>query len=445
MTKRGETKGNRYLFKTNYIFDVSVSDIFSHLFSGACLVLTRSSFDPTEVAELIERHCINACHFVPSQFRIWHEEKSSSKILEQVYFSGETLTKLQLECIDFRQTRVVNYYGPTETGEVSSYLTQSVKDQGVIGQPFPGTQLYVLGTDLEPVPIGAPGELYIGGAGLARGYLNRPELTQERFIANPFASEADKAKGYTRLYQSGDVVRWLADGNLEYLGRNDGQVKIRGHRIELGEIEQALSQLADVQQAVVIAREREGNRYLAAYVVPMSATSFDTEALRRALSARLPGYMVPSTVTQIKQVPLTLNGKLDRGALPAPTLVDTEAYVAPRSALEGQLCDIWQTVLGLEQVGIRDNFFRIGGNSITAIKLTATMHKVLGKEVPLSLLFTQPNVEALSKQINNDLQNSLLKKLTPFSIDKPSLFMIHPAEAGCEVYSDLALGIADEF
>ncbi|WP_340613218.1 phosphopantetheine-binding protein [Xenorhabdus thailandensis] len=263
-----------------------------------------------------------------------------------------------------------------------------------IGKAINNARLYVLDSHGHLSPVGAPGELYIGGAGLARGYLNQPELTAECFVANPFATAEDKALGYTRLYRTGDLVRWQPDGNLEYLGRNDFQVKIRGYRIELGEIETALTLHPQVKQAVVIDREHNGHKVLAAYLVTEEELSDDS--LTEHLSSRLPEYMLPASFTRIETVPLTLNGKLDRRALPEPVWGDRNSYVAPRNALETQLCAIWQDVLGLERIGIEDNFFRIGGDSIVSIQLVSKLRQA-GFSLQVKSIFEAPTVARLAQ------------------------------------------------
>ncbi|RXE96138.1 phosphopantetheine-binding protein, partial [Pseudoalteromonas sp. PS5] len=237
--------------------------------------------------------------------------------------------------------------------------------------------------------IGAPGELYISGLGVARGYLNRPELNAERFIDNPFSHDP----GHNKLYKTGDLARFLDNGDLVYLGRNDEQVKIRGYRVELGEIAAAIANQQGVQNAVVIDVPAPQGKALAAYLVAES--TFEITELKLALSAVLPEYMVPSHFILVEHIPLTGNGKLDRKALPAPELQADNLYVAPRNALETQLCEIWQQVLGLEQVGIEDNFFQIGGDSISAIRLMNACNKELDLNIPISALFEHTHIAAI--------------------------------------------------
>jgi acyl carrier protein len=273
-----------------------------------------------------------------------------------------------------------------------------------IGRPIANTQIYLLDAELQPVAIGIPGQLYLGGDGLARGYLNRPDLTAAAFIPNHFNN-----KPGSHLYKTGDLCRYLADGNIEFLGRVDNQVKIRGYRIELGEIEAALCQHLQVSEAVVIVREDiPGDKHLAAYVVPDSIhktselPNLKSSELRQFLKHKLPGYMVPATYTVLESLPLTPNGKVDRRALPkidADSEDLTENYVAPRTDIEEVLGKIWAKVLGKQQVSIYDNFFELGGHSLLATQLVSRIRDALQVELPVSNLFEAPTVASLAKYI----------------------------------------------
>ncbi|MDU8458405.1 non-ribosomal peptide synthetase [Pseudomonas syringae group sp. J254-4] len=290
-----------------------------------------------------------------------------------------------------RRYAVVNNYGPTETTVVATSGQVLANGSLHIGGPIANTQVYVLDEQLQPMPVGVPGELYIGGAGVARGYLNQPQLTEERFVADPF-SNVEQA----RMYRSGDLVRWNADGTLDYLGRNDDQVKIRGMRIELGEIEAMLASLEGVKDAVVLVRDL----HLLAWFTETSAV--DTDALAPAMRARLPGYMVPRAFTRLAALPLTANGKLDRRALPDPdpAYLLGQAYEAPQSEVEIAMAAIWAQVLGVERVGRHDNFFELGGHSLLAVNLVEQLRKA-GLTADVHALLSQPTLAALAAWQND--------------------------------------------
>jgi non-ribosomal peptide synthetase component F len=290
-----------------------------------------------------------------------------------------------------------NLYGPTETTIWST--VQRVVDTAVasvpIGKPIANTTVYVVDENLRLVPRGVSGELLIGGDGLARGYWKRPELTAERFIESPFHAGQ-------KLYRTGDQVRWRYDGTLEYLGRGDTQVKVRGHRIELGEIEAVLEQQSDIQQAVVVVREDvPGDQRLTAYIVPRRGANIEVRDLREALSAKLPEYMVPPSYMMLDALPLTPNKKVDRKALPAPNVSagasGTSGYMAPGSEFEQRIADIWRQVLRVERVGVRDNFFDLGGHSLLVVQLQSRLAEAFQMQVSLVELFQYPTVGALAK------------------------------------------------
>jgi alpha-ketoglutarate-dependent taurine dioxygenase/acyl carrier protein len=311
-------------------------------------------------------------------------------------------------------TRLINEYGPTETVvgccvyEVSTHTSLS----GVvsIGRPIANTQIYLLDQHLQPVPIGVPGELHIGGDGLARGYLNRPELTDEKFVSNPYNPG-------TRLYKTCDLARYLPDGNIEYLGRIDHQVKIRGFRIELGEIEACLSQHPEVREAVLVAREDvSGSKRLIAYIVPQEKPGSTVSELRSFLKQKLPDYMVPSAFVMLDSLPLTPNGKVDRRALPVPDRTRIEAektFTSPRTPIEEVLAGIWAQVLGCESVGIHDNFFELGGHSLLATQIIGRLRSVFQVELPLRCLFESPTIAGLAKSIEATMKAGQKLKAPP--------------------------------
>jgi acyl carrier protein len=280
-----------------------------------------------------------------------------------------------------------------------------------IGRPIPNTQAYILDDHLNPVPIGVPGELHVGGAGLARGYLNRPELTAEKFMPHPFSSEPG-----ARLYKTGDLARYRPDGAIEFLGRGDNQVKIRGYRIELGEIEAVLAQHPALQEAVVLARDDvPGDRRLVAYVVPRPDVPLPSaDELRQSLQQRLPAYMVPAAFVPLEALPLTPNGKVDRKALPPPdrSRAAQEALVAPRTPAEDLLAAIWADVLQVEQVGIYDNFFELGGHSLLATQVISRVRKALQVEVPVRRIFEAPTLAELAAVVR-ELQANGARRQVP--------------------------------
>lgn len=344
------------------------------------------------------------------------------------------------------RVRLINAYGPTEAAitatayEITPRFDEDTDLQKVpIGRPLANREIYILDRYGNPVPVGVPGELYIGGAGLARGYLNRPDLTAEKFIPNPFSREPG-----ARLYKSGDLARYRLDGNIDFLGRVDNQVKIRGFRIELEEIEAALGQHLAVREAVVLAREEApGDRQLIAYVVPRQEERPTTDDLRGFLKHKLPGYMVPAVFVPLDAMPLMPSGKVDRRALPAPKGIRPElekAFVAPRDALEVQLAHLWEEVLNVRPIGVRDNFFELGGHSLTAVRLFALIENRLGKRLPLAAVFQGATVEHLAtifRQHANSAPQSSLVAIQPGGSKRP-LFLIHPAGGHVFPYVHLA-------
>ncbi|MCJ8269403.1 MAG: condensation domain-containing protein, partial [Psychrosphaera sp.] len=385
--------------------------LFAPLVHGCTLVLPGADFDhsPRALMALMAAHNISILFSSVGWFNALYSQKPDIFAgWRYLMVGGEVLDAELFRQLMRQQTRpqhLLAIYGPTETTTyATSWLATEFNGSVPIGVGHNTRQIYVLDSNNQLVPSGVPGELCIAGAGLARGYLNQPKLTDAAFIDNPFADASDVVKGYHKLYKSGDIVRWRDDGQLEYLGRNDSQVKIRGFRIELGDIQQHLSQLEAVKQAAVVVNDGQGHKYLAAYVVVdsqcVAAQALDVAQVRRLLADKLPDYMLPSTLTVLDEIPLTSNGKLDSTALPAPQLSEPCTYVAPSNELEQQLCQLWQSALGLEKVGIEDNFYQLGGNSIIAIGLTAQAQQLLGLEIPLALLFSQKTIKALAERLS---------------------------------------------
>jgi acyl-coenzyme A synthetase/AMP-(fatty) acid ligase len=331
------------------------------------------------------------------------------------------------EVVDHR-VRLLNTYGPTESTVVASFAelngarrAQPSMKEVAIGCPMPNVQAYVLDRFLNPTPIGVPGELHLGGAGLARGYFGRPELTAEKFIPHPF----NGVRG-ARLYKTGDLARYLPDGSLEFSGRVDHQVKLRGYRIELGEIESTLMHHPAVQQAVVVLREDSpGDKRIVAYLVSHPDSAPSAQELRRCLQQKLPDYMIPSAFVFLASLPQTRSGKIDRGALPAPDQTRSElerGYAAPSTPFEEVLAKIWSEVLRLERVGVHDNFFDLGGHSLLATKTIAHASREFGRDIPLRYLFENPTVAELASAImGNELQEETMGEISMILADIESL------------------------
>ncbi|MEH2127083.1 non-ribosomal peptide synthase/polyketide synthase [Nostoc sp.] len=404
------------LQKTPFSFDVSVWEFFWPLFTGARLVLAKPGGhkDSVYLVNLIEQQQVTTLHFVPSMLQAFLEEQSVKNChsLKRVICSGEALPKeLQERFFERLKCELHNLYGPTEAAIDVTYW-QCQLDSNLrtvpIGRPIANTQIYILDSHLQPVPIGVPGELHIGGVGLARGYLNRSELTQEKFIPNPFDKSKLKSRK-SKLYKTGDKVRYLPDGNIEYLGRIDNQVKLRGFRIELGEIEAVLSQHSQVQSCCVILREDSpGDKRLVAYVVAHQDSIPTIGELRQFVKAKLPEYAIPNAFVILESLPLTPNGKVDRRALRVPDLYSNwDKYIAPRTPNEELLAQTWAQVLKVEQVGIYDNFFELGGHSLLATQLVSRIRNIFKVELPLREFFARATVTELADLIEQLQQQNL--------------------------------------
>lgn len=399
------TEKDRVLLKAPLSFDSSVWELFWPLLVGASVVLARpgEQRDSAYLAELIARERVTTVHFVPSMFQIFLEEKGIANCdsLKHVVCGGEALPVASIE--RFYQhlgAELHNFYGPTETsiGSIDWICDNDTRRRvAPIGRPIANTDCYLLDVNLEPVPIGVSGQLYTGGIGLARGYLGRRSLTAEKFIPNPFSEQPG-----ARLYQTGDMARYLPDGNIEFLGRVDHQVKLRGLRIELGEIEAALSKHPEVRDSVVIVREDvPGDKRLVAYTVLQEGASVSSSALRLFLKKTLPDFMLPSAFVVLDEIPLTTNIKVDRKALPAPGAARSETdktYVAPRTASEEIIASIWSHVLGVGVVGVNDNFFELGGHSLLATQVMSRLREGFQLALPLRMLFESPTVAELAQR-----------------------------------------------
>ncbi|UXA53236.1 non-ribosomal peptide synthase/polyketide synthase [Xanthomonas prunicola] len=399
------------LQKTPVGFDVSVWELFWPLRVGARLVLAEPGGhkDPAYLIDLIERTGVDTVHFVPSMLRVFLDvlPQGACASLQRIVCSGEALPADLAHGVRQRlpHARLYNLYGPTEAAvDVSVWECTAADTHSVpIGRPIANTQLHVLDAQRQRSPIGVSGELQIAGVQLARGYLGRPDLTAERFVPDPFADQPGQ-----RMYRTGDVARWRADGALEYLGRNDHQVKLRGVRIELGEIAAALRGCDGVREAVVIARDDTGEPRLIAYLVG-DAKHLAADALRTQLAARLPETMLPSAYVPLDALPLTANGKLDRRALPAPDAdaLATQTYLAPDGERETLLAALWSELLGVERIGRHDSFFALGGHSLLAVQLVSRLRNALGLELPLAAVFAQPRLADLAQALHSAAASAL--------------------------------------
>jgi amino acid adenylation domain-containing protein len=411
---------DRVLLLVPYVFDASVAIIFSALAGGAELVLAPpgEERDPARIVERIHCDEVTVLPLLPRLLRLMLGERlrEAGRTLRWIFCGGETMPPdLPARLFELLDVPLYNLYGPTETAIDATWWSCRRHDKRPsvpIGRPIANVQVYVLDPQHRPVPIGVAGELYIGGAGLARGYLNDPSLTAERFVPDPFCD----APG-ARLYRTGDRCRWLADGSLEFLGRLDQQVKLRGCRIEIGEIESVLAMHPAVEEAAVIVHgEDSGHPRLVAYVsaktsgTPVPATGLPTaERLRRYLQERLPEYMVPSAFVLLPSLPHTPSGKIDRKALPAPLTErpDPHLFVAPRTPLEKYLADLWRELLGIQKIGIHDNFFALGGNSLQAAVLINRVQEKLSQQVYTVALFDAPTIAGLAQYLTEQCPDTI--------------------------------------
>ncbi len=423
---------NRLLFGVNYVhldatqrflqiapisFDASTFEIWGALLHGGkCVIFPESIPTAKSLSEEIHKHGITVLWLTAALFNsIIDDDPQALSGIKQLLIGGEALSLAHVnrafETLPF--TQIINGYGPTENTTFTCCYPiprklETTIESIPIGSPIANTQVYILDEYLQPVPVGVPGELHIGGAGLARGYLNRPELTQEKFIPNPFDN--------SKLYKTGDLARYLPDGNIEYLGRIDHQVKIRGFRIELGEIEAVLSQHEDVQISCVIVREdtpgetcteRSRSKQLVAYIVPQKDVTLTTSELRQFLGNKLPGYMVPQAFVMLESLPLTPNGKVDRRALKAPAHTsNSDRFIEVRNQLELKLLQIWSNILKVDKIGVQDNFFDLGGHSLLAPYLMTQIKQQIGKDIALKDLFQNSTIEQLAAIIQKESEDS---------------------------------------
>lgn len=442
------TQNDRVLQKTSFSFDVSVWEFCWPLIIGARLVVASPHIhkDPQALMACIRHYDITVMHFVPSMLYhfLANENVAHCRSLRMVFASGEALSyTLQQQFFQQLEAELHNLYGPTEASiDVSYWQCQrdSLLKKVPIGKPIANTQLYILDEYLQPVPVGVAGELYIGGIGLARGYLNRPELTRERFIASPFMSTGQE-KYREKIYRTGDWVCYLPDGNIDYLGRIDTQIKLRGFRIELDEIQMVLERHADIEQAVVIVREDEiGDKQLIAYFVP--TISFTEDALTNELVARirnyvaemLPDFMLPNVLMPLAALPLTASGKIDRKALPKPAkIISQNQYIPPSTEAERRLVSIWAALLDLNPhtVSVHDSFFDLGGHSLLIMRMLAEVKKQLQLEFTVRDFMSHPTIAQMtllstqSQSMVRDNQQLLISKMMNDAILPDDIKVMH--------------------
>jgi amino acid adenylation domain-containing protein len=478
------TVDDRVLQKTPFSFDVSVWELFWPLIAGARLTIARPEGhkDSSYLVDIIQQEQITIIHFVPSMLQIFLEDPGAPRCisLRRVICSGEALSyELQEYFFTVMNAALHNLYGPTEASvEVTHWACERSSARKIvpIGYPIANTQMYVLDKYLQPVPIGVPGDLYIGGVQLARGYLNRPDLTAERFIPNPFidgggsisenrltapslqSKEPPSHMQYgSRLYCTGDLARCLSDGAIEFLGREDYQVKIRGFRVELGEIEAILRQHSSVHNAIVVAHEDKGHTRLIGYIVSDTKAAALSSELRRMVQERLPEYMMPATFVFLDSLPLSANGKVARASLPIPeqSRPDLDSpLVIPYTQIQEILATIWCQMLGIDQLGIYDNFFDVGGDSLLALQIMGRMQKAFGVTLSLRDMIGSPTIAEIGAIIEK--KQGILNIAAAVGSDHPNfvaiqrhgtkvpLFLVHGQSGGIHMYHELAQHLGDE-
>jgi amino acid adenylation domain-containing protein len=416
-----ETAG--VLASTSLAFDLSVFELFVPLTSGGRVVLVRQVCD---LSRYVATDTVTLVNTVPSAMAELLRLRAVPASVRVVNLAGEALSPALVAQVHAVETieRLVNLYGPSETTTYSTYAElrrDSARTVVPIGRPVSHTRVYVLDAAGEPVPIGVTGELYIGGAGVARGYLNRPDLTEARFVPDPFGPPD------ARLYRTGDLARWCVNGELEFLGRMDHQVKLRGYRIELGEIEATLDAQPGVRRSVVVAREDTPNKRLVAYVEREPEALLTEKALRAALQTRLPEFMVPSAVVVLDALPQTPNGKVNRAALPAPPRESPHVYVTPSTPTERALAAIWADVLRRARVGVHDNFFDLGGHSLLAARVFAEVEQQFGRRLPVGTLVEAPTIAQLADVLERRAGSVPWSPLVELQGDGflPPFFLIH--------------------
>jgi amino acid adenylation domain-containing protein len=447
------TDKDRVLLNAPISFDASVCETFLPLMSGGRLVVTLSGGhrDPMYLIHTMEQEDITIAVFVPTLLSQIVQKERFSKLTSLVHAIsvGEILSpELMEKFLSVSRTRLHNLYGPTETTIQASYYTcRKGGEEGVvpIGRPIDNTRIYILNPNLQPLPVGVPGELHIGGVCLARGYLNQPELTAEKFIPHPFDDRPQ-----ARLYKTGDLARFLPDGNIEFLGRMDRQIKVRGCRVEPGEVEWAINQHQAIRQSVVkLWTSPSGEQALAAYLVLQSGRKLSLRELRRFLSPIIPDYMIPSVIVPLRELPYTPSGKVDMGALPEPErdrFTLEPSLRTPRTDLECRMVDIWERTLAVKPIGLGDNFFDLGGHSLLAVRLLALMEKEIGIRLPVSALFQAQTIEQLAEVMSTNRYMPIKSSLVRIKRGTfwPPLFLVHAHDGEITAYYGLARKLGQE-
>lgn len=449
----GLTTNDRLLAVTTLSFDIAGLELYLPLLVGAQVVIASSTMaaDGDALAQTLSEQRITVMQATPITWRLLLTANWQGNQHLRIFCGGEALTSDLAEQLLPKVAELWNLYGPTETTIWSAAWQIKPEDDPIsIGRPIANTTFYILDRNLQPVPVGVPGELFIGGDGLARGYLHREELTRERFIAHPFSHDlAD------RIYRTGDLAYYQPDGTVVVIGRLDHQVKVRGFRIELGEIESVLAQHPGVQQAVAVVREdTPGDKRLVAYIVPRGEQHPTGEELQEQVQQHLPAYMVPSAFVHLSAFPLTPNGKIDRRALPTPDgnqLHRMSTFVAPKTFLQEQLVTVWEDLLGVHPIGIRDNFFELGGYSLLAMRLLHRIEQACGKKLPLSTLFAGATIEQVEAALlQNELEETDNTTRTPLlpvqtsGAQRPFFFLHGQWEGGAFYSLELARALGPE-
>jgi amino acid adenylation domain-containing protein len=440
----GEDLLRSVLASTSVCFDLSIFEIFVPLSCGGRVVVAENVLQLPELPQVNEVSLINT---VPSAMTELLRLGRLPESVMAVNLAGEALKEELVEAVyaSSNARSVYNLYGPSEDTTYSTYTLVSRGCPVTIGRPVANTVTYILNESLQMVPAGVAGEIFIGGDGLARGYLDRPALTAEKFIPNPFSERFG-----ARLYRTGDLGRYLPGGEIEFLGRLDHQVKIRGFRIEIGEIESVLMQHHQVRESVVLAREDvPGDKRLVAYVVSANGDPPSAGSLREHLKTKLPDYMIPAAFVTLGSLPLTPNGKINRKELPAPDVSAVESsgsYLGPRNALELKLTRVWENTLGVQPIGIKDNFFDLGGNSLVAVRLIAQIRKDFGEKVPINALFQSATIEQLAHNLHRPAESESEFSLVPIqpSGSRPPLFCVHPIGGSVFCYFDLSKKLGND-